>query len=562
MKRIRRALLAILLIAVMCIGVIGYAMEIGRAQGSSGTTGVTGSTAMRGSAIKEEMTEEEIEAHKGGFTAGASVHDPSILEVGDEYYIFGSHMESAKSGDLRTWTTFSTGVNAQNKLFSNLFDDKLEAFAFVGKNSDNWYSVWAPDVIYNKAMQKYVMYFCTSSTYKKSSLCFATADQPEGPYEFQSVILDSGFNYKTSKETDFYDYHTKQELKNYLSAGDYDNLKWPNCIDPTVFYDKDGKMWMVYGSWSGGIFILEIDEETGYPIHPQEDEQNEVDAYFGKHLLGGGHNSIEGPYIIYDQNTDYYYLFVSYGALQAKGGYHIRLFRSKNVDGPYEDTEGQTMGTVLDHSTYGLKMMGNYSFPGLVFTYMAPGHNSAFADDKDGKMYVVYHQRFDNGTEYHEPRVHQLFANKEGWLIAAPFATDGETLESSGYQASEIAGTYYLVNHGTDISARVHDAQKIVLTAGNADQTDETGSPAAGSGKTNSKLSAYSGTVTGDTAETTGTFELDEAAPYVTLTLGGVTYSGVMIEMNDEAGNDVMCFTAAGDNNETIWGVHYYKSGE
>jgi len=30
--------------------------------------------------------------------------------------------------------------------------------------------------------------------------------------------------------------------------------------------------------------------------------------------------------------------------------------------------------------------------------------------------------------------------------------------------------------------------------------------------------------------------------------------------MEDEAGNDVMCFTAAGDNNQTIWGVHYYKS--
>ena len=86
MKRIRRALLAILLIAVMCIGVIGYAMEIGRAQVSSGTTGVTGSTAMRGSAIKEEMTEEEIEAHKGGFTAAG---DNNETIWGVHYYKSG-----------------------------------------------------------------------------------------------------------------------------------------------------------------------------------------------------------------------------------------------------------------------------------------------------------------------------------------------------------------------------------------------------------------------------------------------------------------------------------------
>ena len=40
------------------------------------------------------------------------------------------------------------------------------------------------------------------------------------------------------------------------------------------FYDKDGRMWMVYGSWSGGIFLIEIDEETGYPIYPEADEEN------------------------------------------------------------------------------------------------------------------------------------------------------------------------------------------------------------------------------------------------------------------------------------------------
>ena len=29
--------------------------------------------------------------------------------------------------------------------------------------------------------------------------------------------------------------------------------------------------------------------------------------------------------------------------------------------------------------------------------------------DEDGKKYIVYHTRFDNGQEYHEPRVHQYF---------------------------------------------------------------------------------------------------------------------------------------------------------
>ena len=78
-------------------------------------------------------------------------------------------------------------------------------------------------------------------------------------------------------------------------------MQWPNCIDPAPFYDKKGRLWMTYGSWSGGIFLLELDPETGLVIHPQADEENQVDPYFGKRLIGGGHNSIEGPYIQYDE---------------------------------------------------------------------------------------------------------------------------------------------------------------------------------------------------------------------------------------------------------------------
>ena len=485
-------------------------------------------TAMLSGCAREATQTPVDQIKKGSFTADASVHDPSVIKGEDgKYYIFGSHMESAVSEDLTKWKSFSTGVNAQNKLFTNLFDDSMAAFAFVGKNEDNAYSVWAPDVIYNKKMRKYVMYFCTSSTYKKSSLCFATADKIEGPYTFQKVILDSGFDYKTVKETDFFDYVDKTKLKNYLSADGYDNLKWPNCIDPTVFYDADGKMWMVYGSWSGGIFLLEIDEQTGLPIHPHADPDNEVDAYYGKKLVGGGHNSIEGPFIQYDQISGYYYLFLSYGKLQAKGGYQIRLFRSKSVDGPYTDTQNQTLGTVTDHSTYGLKMMGNYTFPSLTYSYMAPGGQSTFTDD-DGKMYLVYHQRFDTGIEYHEPRVHQMFRTDTGWLVTAPFATCGETLRKGGYVTKEVAGTYYMVNHGTDISRKVPDDVKIIL------HTD--------------------GTIDGDA---TGSYELVSGKPYIHLTIGNTTYSGIMIEMADEAGNSVLCFSVAGSNNETIWGVHY-----
>ncbi len=55
---------------------------------------------------------------------------------------------------------------------------------------------------------------------------------------------------------------------------------------------------MIMGSWSGGIFLLEIDPATGYPIYPVDDK--DADPYYGYRLIGGGHHSAEGPYIQYD----------------------------------------------------------------------------------------------------------------------------------------------------------------------------------------------------------------------------------------------------------------------
>ncbi len=483
-----------------------------------------------------EMTAEEIKEHKGSFSAGASVHDPSIYEENGTYYIFGSHMEAAKSEDLRNWKSFATGVSKNNPLFDNLFDEPRKAFEFVGRNEEGGYSVWAPDVIYNEKMGKYMMYFCTTSTYKRSTLCFATADNPEGPYTFQDTILHSGFTTADAKNKEQIFGDVNFDMRKYMLTGDYNNLQWPNALDPAVFYDENGKLWMVYGSWSGGIYLLELDEETGYPIFPEEDQENEVDSYYGKHLIGGMHQSCEGPYILYDEESGYYYLFVSYGGLTADGGYQIRLFRSENPDGPYVDAKGENFGlNVEDHTEYGLKMMGNYTFPSLPYSYLSPGHNSAFMDE-DGKLYLVYHQRFSDQGEVHEPRVHQMFRSQDGWLVAAPFATQGETLREEGNSSKELAGTYYYVNHGTDISSEVHEAEELHLTSGG-------------------KIEDASG-------KNVGSFSTEENSPYITLSIEEEEYQGVLVDMEDEAGNPVLCFTAAGESNQSVWGVKYLAQEE
>lgn len=73
-----------------------------------------------------------------------------------------------------------------------------------------------------------------------------------------------------------------------------------------------------------GIFLLELDKATGKPMYPGKDGTTEdgrlIDRYFGTKIAGGYGESGEGPYIEYNQETGYYYLYVTYGGLAADGG--------------------------------------------------------------------------------------------------------------------------------------------------------------------------------------------------------------------------------------------------
>jgi arabinan endo-1,5-alpha-L-arabinosidase len=478
----------------------------------------------------------------GGFHTPTPVHDPAVF-VGedDNYYIFGTHMTAAVSKDLRYWESFAEGVNAENPLFDNLFDDRMEAFSFCGKFDGKYYAVWAPDVSYNPYLKKYVMYFCTSGSYIKSCICMATADNVRGPYHFERILLYSGFDKDTIGQTNVEETTGGCDTSVYFKKdGTYDNMSWPNCIDPNLFHDKDGKLWMVYGSWSGGIFLIEMDERTGLPIHPMRDNRNQVDSYFGRRLLGGGHKSIEGPFILYDDIADYYYLFVSFGWLARDGGYQIRMFRSKKPEGPYVDMEGKTFRRVSHHDPYGLKLVGNYIFPSMEYGYKSPGHNSAFKD-KDGHIYIVYHQRFDVESEMHEPRVHQLFRTGSNWLTVCPFATDGEMLCKKSYHESELCGTFYVIEHGLDISNEMHRPLRVEFSRGGEIRRylDQSDNPEHAL-KLEDPCGYY--TLDGDSR--------------IAFTLNGVSYEGVIVQLNDEAGNPTMCITGVGAN-QSAWAVKY-----
>lgn len=502
-----------------------------------------------------------------GSLSRVAVHDPSIFKDTDRegnsvYYVFGTHITAARSTDLANWNIFTNGYTAKgNTLYGDLSQNLKEPFKWAGENDSNsrgGYAVWAPVVIYNKhyvnedgSRGAYMIYFCTSSTYCRSALAYAVSDRIDGGYTYKGTLVYSGFS-KTSatdKGSKIDKLWTNTNIGKLMAEGRIEkgfNSEWayganyntdysPNAIDPAILEDADGRMWMCYGSWSGGIYMLELDPSTGDAIYPGSNGTTEdgrvIDKYFGIRIAGGHTISGEGPYILYDGKTGYYYLYTTYNFLDSVSGYNMRLFRSTDPTGPYLDAMGNNAvfeSRNTDQYSIGIKVMGNYTFSCHANGYRSPGHCSSFIDD-DGQMYLIYHTRFQRGGEAFEVRVHQQFVNQAGWPVTAVFENRGDVISRTGYESSELTGTYEFINHGTGSDgASVKTPEIIVLQA--------------------------DGTISGDE---TGTWKETEGTCYATIIIDGVIYQGVFFLQHDEAANTAlrMTFTAIGDNNATIWGV-------
>lgn len=498
---------------------------------------------------------------------GVSVHDPSVYKSKDgTYYITGSHIASAKSSDMINWHTISSGVFDSNKTLvaedSTLRESYQKAFAWCdgaqrlfGKSEDEWEtSVWASDVIYNEAMGKYCYYACSSVWGTTASVIWmAVSDNPEGTFQFVDTMINSGFSNRTTlfgkpKNQLHYSFtnineliengtFTKEEVESkdwFDDDGNYDCSygKYPNAIDPAAFYDKDGNLWLAYGSYSGGIYVMPLIEETGMPDYAEMRQRDDYDIYFGKQISCTNketENTGEGPFIVYDDESGYYYLFLTYGGLGALDGYNIREYRSENPDGPYIDLAGNK---ATDMKSTGTKLIGNYQFSFDDTAILSPGHSSCLVDD-DGRIFQVYHQRYNDGEgAFHNVQVHQMLRTSNGWLTMLPLSYNGEKAEM--ITSGDINGEYEAIFFSSD-TKKTDDWSKI----------NDTIEPVKDAQINGGKIS-----VDGKEYQ----LNLDENSYTFTLDINGETFYGAFCKgTHDE--KTVMTLSAVSDSNRTLWAV-------
>lgn len=498
---------------------------------------------------------------------GVSVHDPSIYKSKDgTYYITGSHIASAKSSDLINWNTISAGVFDSNRTLvpegSTLRESFEKAFAWCDgaqrlfeKSEDEWETnIWASDVIYNEAMGKYCYYACSSVWGTTASVIWmAVSDSPEGTFEFVDTMIYSGFS---SRETIFgkpknqlhYSFtniadliengtFTKEEVENqdwFDDDGNYDCSygKYPNSIDPAAFYDKDGNLWLAYGSYSGGIYVMPLIEETGMPDYAQMRQSEGYDIYFGKQISctnEATEGTGEGPFVVYDNESGYYYLFLTYGGLGALDGYNIREYRSENPDGPYIDLAGND---AKDMKSTGTKIIGNYQFSFDDMARLSPGHSSCLIDD-DGRVYQVYHQRYNDGEgSFHNVQVHQMIRTSNGWLTMLPLSYNGETAQN--VTVADLNGEYEAIFFSAD-TKKTDDWSKI------SDTVEKTISAEISNEKIIIGNKEYQ-------------IQLDSNSCTFTLDIDGETFYGAFCKGSND-NQVVMTLSAVSDKNRTLWAV-------
>lgn len=543
-----------------------------------------------------------------------SIHDPSIVydAQNDKFYIWGTMRGLASSSNMINWAGLNGNdcyikLNKQGDKSGTLCN-QLQAFkvqqvtkvknyqgnevAFPNFDAaayrarydadpaaDNLSgNMWAPDIVYNPTMGKWCLYFSINADHWSSIIVLLTADKAEGPYTYQGPVVMGGFNGQTyggksAPKIDETDFTIATGLTSFpgrykaAANGSY----WPNCIDPCVFYDEEGELWMAYGSWSGGIFMLKLDKETGlrdytytYPYEVNGSPSTAVgtpdanctsDPYFGRKIAGGHYVSGEGAYI--QHIGKYYYLFMSYGGYAPREGYEMRVFRSEKPDGSYVDAYGRSArytGYVLNYGSNagdnrGTRLMGVYNNWGEMqkLGWCGQGHNSAIVD-KEGRAFVVYHTKFNDGWVGHLVHINQLFVNEAGWLVASPFPYQGETTTDADIKSSEmwttdqITGDYQVLIHSykqkVEDSTYIADRKPLNITL-----TED-------------------GKISG---EQTGTWSVTPGTSYISIKLGSYTYKGVLVEggMSGDSwgltwnGNKhkTLCFTAMDSNKDSNSGI-------
>lgn len=266
------------------------------------------------------------------------MHDPStVIQAGAEYWVFGTGqgIASLHSRNLVAW-----------ERGPRVFETPPVWIADVVPGNKG--HLWAPDVMFSQG--RYLLYYSISLWGKNNSVIALATNAALDPAARDYSWRDEGPVIRSAPGNDF------------------------NAIDPCLVRDRKGGLWMGFGSFWGGIRLVELDPASGKRRVPN-----------GELYSIAFHESIEAPYLCW--RAPYHYLFVNWGACcrGTNSTYEIRVGRSSEVTGPYVDKGGVDM-----------MRGGGTPVVGSRWPHVGPGHLSLF--EAGGRpMASVHYYDAENG---------------------------------------------------------------------------------------------------------------------------------------------------------------------
>mgnify|MGYP000155142488 CR=1 FL=1 len=220
-----------------------------------------------------------------------------------------------------------------------------------------------------------------------------------------------------------------------------------NCIDANIFTDTDGKTYFIWGSFWKGIYMAELDTDTGLVKGIDYTSDATIlssGQKFGTRLFStpSGVLGPEGPYTVYNKDTGYRYMFTSYGWLGTN--YNLRVARTNKTfseilsgSNPHKqllDQKNRPVGATysdqvkeggsLNESFGGYKMSGSFQLGDGIELCSAAVTTSVFQDD-DGQWYLVQHcRKVADSIAYLQ--VKKILWTENGWPVISPLVYAGE----------------------------------------------------------------------------------------------------------------------------------------
>lgn len=309
----------------------------------------------------------EPAAAQSSLTGSVRVHDPSrIVKENGRYYLYstgnngtGEILRTRYSDDLKQWFTGAAPITSA-PAWTNTAVPMHET------------SFWAPDVV--ELGGQYLLYYSVSRFGSQTSaigLATSASLDPTNPaygWVDKGPVLQSG------------------------SGSPY------NAIDPGIFLNDDGRMWMTFGSFWNGLYITELNPTTGLRLSPT--------SPVTRLAQNVPSTQIEAPFL--HKEGDAYYLFVNWGTCCAgtSSTYNIRVGRSTSPTGPFLDKNGVNMVNG-----------GGSLFLGAQSPLIGPGHFSLFAENGVDYFSYHYYDAADSGRSKLDLRT--IRWTPDGWPVVA-----------------------------------------------------------------------------------------------------------------------------------------------